>query len=139
MKNINLIYLLLLLTIVSCKKEFVEIPTVETPKSTAGSFRELSPEANFDWSTQKEVAVSILGLSTQVPINRTLRISSLDGEAVYFTGLYLMEKSSILTIKVPSAVSDIKVTYGAIEKSIKIASGKSTFSFMPDVVEVPAQ
>lgn len=49
-----------------------------------------------------------------------------------------MEASSVIHIKVPSAVSDIKVTYGAIEKSVKIASGKSVFNFMPDVVGVSA-
>jgi hypothetical protein len=141
MKFQNLIYAFLLITLVSCKKEFLEQPntTVDAPTSTASSFRELTPEENFDWATQKDVSVGILGLTTKVPINRTLKITSLDGNAVYYTGLYLMETSSILKIKVPSAVSDIKVTYGAIEKSIKIASGKSTFSFMPDVVEVPAQ
>jgi hypothetical protein len=140
MKFKNLIYAFLLITLVSCKKEFLEQLDAKADASTttANSFRELSPEANFDWATQKDVSVSILGLTTKVPINRTLKITSLDESAVYYSSLYLMAASSVIHIKVPSAVSDIKVTYGAIEKSVKIASGKSVFNFMPDVVDVTA-
>ena len=139
MKIKNLFYVLLLLTIVSCKKEYVELPEVTSPNEKATSFRELNTQENFDWATQKNVSISVQGLKTQVPINRTIKVSSADGKTIYYTGLYLMETSNVLAIKVPSPVTEVKVTYGSIEKIVKIASNKANFSFMPEVVEIPAQ
>jgi hypothetical protein len=129
----NLIYALLLLTLISCKKEILDQPETIVSKTEATSFRELEAQESFDWATEKNIALKVDGLPTAVPIERTIKVSSVDGTVTYYTGSYLMATTSTIQVKVPAAVKELKVSYGAIEKKVNIVAGKASFNFMPEL------
>lgn len=129
----NLIYALLLLTLVSCKKEILDQPETIATQSQATSFRELEAQESFDWATEKNIALKVDGLPTAVPIERTIKVSSVDGAVTYYTGSYLMATTSTIQVQVPAAVKELKVSYGAIEKKVNIVAGKASFNFMPEL------
>ncbi len=117
--------------LVSCKKDLIEKAEKNQVTKTATVFKEIKTSDGFDWSTQKDVELSIVGMETNTPIYNTLRITSVDGNSIYNTMFYKMESSSKIRVILPSAINEFKVEYGSIKKVVKVISGKADFDFLP--------
>lgn len=131
MKNYILIFLALGMGLVSCKKDLIEKAEKNQVTKTATVFKEIKTSEGFDWSTQKSVELSIIGMETITPIHNTLKITSIDGKTIYNTLFYKMETSSKIRLILPSTINEFKVEYGSIQKVVKVSSGKADFNFLP--------
>lgn len=104
-----------------------------TNPTTPNSFQERNVAPTFDWSTSRDLTLSIQGLPTVNPINRTLVVVDQEGRVVY-KETWQMSASGTVNLNLPSYMSEITVRYGAIEKVVAIESnGTASFSFIPTV------
>jgi archaellum biogenesis protein FlaJ (TadC family) len=131
MKNYIIIFLAFGMGLVSCKKDLIEKAEKNQVTKTATVFKEIKTSDGFNWSTQKDVELSIVGMETNTPIYNTLRITSVDGNSIYNTMFYKMETSSKIKVILPSEINEFKVEYGSIKKVVKVISGKADFDFLP--------
>jgi hypothetical protein len=135
MKNHILIFLAFGMGLVSCKKDLIEKAEKNQVTKTATVFKEIKTSDGFNWSTQKDIELSITGMETNTPIYNTLRITSVDGNSIYNTMFYKMENSSKIKVILPSAINEFKVEYGSIKKVVKVISGKADFDFLPVITD----
>ncbi len=131
MKNYIIIFLAFGMGLVSCKKDLIEKAENDQVTKTATVFKEIKTSDGFNWSTQKEVELSIIGMETNTPIFNTLRITSVDESSIYNTMFYKMETSSKIKVILPSSINEFKVEFGSIKKVVKVISGKADFDFIP--------
>jgi len=131
MKNYIIIFLAFGMGLVSCKKDLIEKAEKNQVTKTATVFKEIKTSDGFNWSTQKDIELSITGRETNTPIYNTLRITSVDGNSIYNTMFYKMETSSKIKVILPSEINEFKVEYGSIKKVVKVISGKADFDFLP--------
>ncbi|MBP7510446.1 MAG: hypothetical protein KA981_00875 [Bacteroidia bacterium] len=116
------------MALVSCKKNLPE-PSPITPTIKATKVGELKASESFDWKTTKDVEINIKGLNTLTPINRTLVVSTVDGKSVFYRAQQLMSLSSTISLIIPATVTEIKVNYGTISKTVSISGNKFQFDY----------
>lgn len=116
------------MALVSCKKNLPE-PSPITPTIKATKVGELKASESFNWKTTKDVEINIKGLNTLTPINRTLVVSTVDGKSVFYRAQQLMSLSSTISLVIPATVSEIKVNYGTISKTVSISGNKFQFDY----------
>jgi hypothetical protein len=116
------------MALVSCKKNLPE-PSPVTPTIKATKVGELKASESFNWKTTKDVEINIKGLNTLTPINRTLIVSTVDGKSVFYRAQQLMSLSSTISLVIPATVSEIKVNYGTISKTVSISGNKFQFDY----------
>ena len=130
MKNNSLlVFLLLGILTVSCRKDIKNSPTPLPPKATKVS--ELIATENFKWKTSKTMVLNVVGLNTSIPVSRTLIVSSVDMKEIYFKNLQLMSQTNVSTFVIPSKVTEVLISYGKISKKITLSGTIIQFNYTP--------
>ncbi|WP_209332126.1 hypothetical protein [Lunatimonas salinarum] len=114
------------LSFTSCMPDPIEegpSDIVETPLSGL-----VASEA-FEWSTFKEVEVSVTGLPLPALVERRLTLMTGDGD-VFFSGLQSMSEDFKMVFSLPNHISTLKMTYGEIEKEVTIESAKVVLDYL---------
>lgn len=115
----------------ACSKDGNNTPNNSTPEK----FQDLNVSSSFDWRTNQDVQLQIIGLPTVNTIERTLIVKNQDGETVY-KQTWEMSESGSLSITLPKYMTELTVEYGSIEEQVEINSiGDAVFSFIPTVVD----
>jgi hypothetical protein len=104
-----------------------------TPPVT--NFKDIKTNDNFKWETTQSVTFQVTGLASPRAISKTLKVTSLDGNAVYFSRLQDVSASFSVTLKLPAAVTKVRVVYGSIVKDISIVNKTIKFDY---ITAVPA-
>lgn len=117
------------IALTGCRKE-----EDEQPDRTIISLQNLKASDSFSWTTGKNVALSITGLPTTIPIESTLRISLPDG-SVLLERLHRMDENVTLHLTMPSSVSLIHLTFGTDTHLATVTNGQAFFSFIPAIQE----
>jgi hypothetical protein len=119
MKKVSLIlFVLLVVTLISCKKESnVVVPPEET------ALEEVVFPSNFDWKTYKQVSISVTGYA-----NSLLEIIS--DEGVVYQRVFL-EKNTPYSGKfsVPSYESTVQLKYMGQLVDVDLGSGSISHQF----------
>ncbi|HBG24658.1 MAG: hypothetical protein A2X17_03500 [Bacteroidetes bacterium GWF2_41_61] len=129
-KNIVLIILISTLGLLSCIKQ--NLPDPGTTPEDKTKLADAKVPDSFNWSTSKNVEVSITGLPTVVPIKNTLTITLPDGSKLY-NAYHDMSVNLKLTLVVPATVTQLKLKFGTYDETLNIANNKAAFSFIPVV------
>ena len=125
MKKLVFIFILLIITLISCKK--VDINPSDTPKPT----KELIVNSNFDWKTSKEITLNIIGLKSISPqIQNTLYVKSSIGDTTYYMDILVMNADYIIKFTVPTTETKIVLVYGSKTKTIDLLSNEITFDYI---------
>lgn len=130
MKNLTLIAtLFFLIGIVACKKNLNESPLPSNNVAKATKVEELKASPNFKWNTNKTVTIQVAGLKTITPVNRTLKITSLDGKTIYFQANQTMDVSNSHTFSIPTKITEVMVSYGKITKILNTTGTSINFNY----------
>jgi hypothetical protein len=135
MKKLILLVALVPVLLSSCKKDLIEKANLDSTQKVTTEFKKLNVKQDFDWSSVKLVDFKVQGLQTMATINRTLKVSSLDGKATYFTATHQMDQDMLTKITLPKSVKEVKVTYGSIEKVVSSTTSEIKFDFIPASTE----
>ena len=131
MKKLILLVALVPVLLSSCKKDLIEKANLNSTRKVTTEFKKLNIKQDFDWSSVKLVDFKVQGLQTMATINRTIKVSSLDGKATYFTATHQMDKDMLTKITLPKNVKEVKVTYGSLEKVVSSITTELKFDFIP--------
>jgi len=125
MKKLVFIFILLIITLISCKK--VDINPSDTPKPT----KELIVNSNFDWKTSKEITLNIIGLkSVNSQILNILYVKSSIGDTTYYMDILVMNADYIIKFTVPTTETKIVLVYGSKTKTIDLLSNEIAFDYI---------
>lgn len=116
----------------SCKKLENPIPNEPSNPGGVSKFSDLKTNPNFNWSTEKDFTIEVLGLKTLSPVKGTLTIISSDGKSTIYKGNHLMEESFTINTKVAINLKEVKLTFGSIEKSYTISGNKLQVDYIID-------
>ncbi|MCC5937829.1 MAG: hypothetical protein JJU34_11165 [Lunatimonas sp.] len=83
----------------------------------------------FEWSTYKDVEISVKGLPLPTRIERRLTLLTGGGD-VFYAGLQSMSEDFKMSFSLPNHVNTLKMTYGDIEKEVTIESGKVVLDYL---------
>lgn len=133
MKKLSIIAAITLFALTSCKKDLMNQVTPTDNPTKVTQFKEIKANPNFDWKTSKQLAFSVSGLKTSVPIVKTLKVTSLDGKVSYLTILHQMDQNLQTNIILPVDTKEIMVNYGAITKKYSTLAGSIQFDFLPEL------
>lgn len=126
MKKLVFIVILLVITLISCKKVDVN-PSDNSPKST----KELIVNSNFNWKTSKEITLNVIGLkSVNSQIQNTLYVKSSIGDTTYYNDILVMNTDYIIKFTVPTTETKIVLVYGSKTKTIDLLSNEITFDYI---------
>jgi hypothetical protein len=129
-KNITLIILISSIGLLSCIKQ--NLPDPGTTPEDKTKLADAKVPDSFNWSTSKNVEVSITGLPTVVPIKNTLTITLPDGSKLY-NAYHDMSANLKLTLVIPATVTQLKLKFGTYDETLNITNNKAAFSFIPVV------
>ncbi len=127
---ITVIILMSTLWLLSCIKQ--NLPDPGTTPTNVTKLADAKVPDNFNWSTSKNVEISITGLPTVVPVKNTLTITLPDGSKLYNV-YHDMSANLKLKLVVPSTVTQLKLMFGAYNETLNIVNNKADFSFIPVV------
>ena len=127
---ITVIILMSTLWLLSCIKQ--NLPDPGTTPTNVTKLADAKVPDNFNWSTSKNVEISITGLPTVVPVKNTLTITLPDGSKLYNV-YHDMSANLKLKLVVPSTVTQLKLVFGAYNEILNIVNNKADFSFIPVV------
>jgi hypothetical protein len=71
----------------------------------------------------------VKGTKTITPVNRTLKITSLDGKTCYFQVNQAMDLSNSHTFIIPSKITEVLVSYGKISKILNTTGSNINFNY----------
>lgn len=120
-----------LLALTACKKE---VDTPEGLGKKANSFNELKPSEAFNWSTGKEVQVTLSGYNTSRNGMGMLKIYGEDN-AIYFQGSHQNDQTFMGKIVVPAHVMSVRMSYGITEKTLDITGNQVINSLVPNIID----
>jgi hypothetical protein len=135
MKKLILLVALIPVLLSSCKKDLIEKANLDSTQKVTTEFKKLNVKQDFDWSSVKLIDFKVQGLQTMATINRTLKVSSLDGKEIYFTCTHQMDQNLETKISLPKTVKNVKVIFGTIEKEVVLSSNEINFNFLPTSTE----
>lgn len=121
-KNVLLLITAIMLIASSCHKIDDIQPVIEPT-----DVKENTYPAAFDWSTTREVAIEITGLTALPDIRQVLTIQSPGGN-VYLKQLILINQDFVAAITIPSTESEVMMQCGNIHSTIPVTEGKVNFS-----------
>lgn len=116
----------LLITLNSCVKE----PDPASQNPNVSSFTEIRTGPTFNWDATQSVTLEVAGLATPNVIKKTLRVTSLDGSAVYFSKLQTLSENLSTPFVMPTSVIRVKVVYGVIVKEVNIVNKTIKFDYL---------
>jgi hypothetical protein len=124
MKNVNLLFLLVIFLVISCQK------TDHTEPPLPDNLNDLKVSNGFSWSTDKPVSLTITGLPTVIPYVSKLTVSLEDGSELISMS-HAMDQNLTLDLKVPSTEKTLRVKFSSTEYLIPINGTIAEFSFIP--------
>lgn len=122
--NITILALALIIAVSSCKKT-----TTPTPAVAVTKFTDIKAPATFNWSTVQKVNFQVAGFSAVSNEKNTLKVTSTDGQKVYFTQFQSMSDNVNTSFSVPRNTTSLLVTFGSIQKTVNIDGGKALFTY----------
>lgn len=134
MKKLFLIALIPVL-LSSCKKDLIEKANLDTTQKVTTEFKKLNVKEDFDWNSSSMVDFKVQGMQTLSIINRTLKVSSVVGNEIYFVSTHQMDQNLETKISLPKTVKSVKVSYGSLEKEVTISSNEINFDFLPVAIQ----
>jgi hypothetical protein len=130
MKAAKLIAIILFTSVVSISCVKQNLPDAGTLPTDKQKLADAKVPSDFNWSTGKNVELTITGLPTILPVKNTLTISLPDGNKLY-NAYHEMSVNLKLTLVVPATVNELKLKYGSFDEILKIVNNKAEFSFIP--------
>mgnify|MGYP006180569677 CR=1 FL=1 len=86
--------------------------------------------SSFNWSTQKNVEINVNGIKPLAGEHNVLKVSSIDGKSVFFSGNYSMADNISEKINIPRLNTQVRVSFGSINKIVTIENNQINFSYL---------
>jgi hypothetical protein len=132
--NKYLVLTLLIASFISCKKDSIEI---NDPKEEIKELNNINTSSSFNWSTQHNITFMVEGLKPLANEYNVLKVSSIDGKSVFFSGNYSMADDVSEKINIPRINTQVRVSFGSINKIVTIENNQINFSYLfNDTTEV---
>lgn len=125
--NKYLVLTLLIASFISCKKDSVEI---DVPKEEVKELNDIKASSSFNWSTQQNVSFNVQGFKPLANEFNVLKVASVDGKSIFFSGNYSMADNVSEQINIPRLNGQVRVSFGSINKIITIENNQINFSYL---------
>ena len=125
--NKYLVLTLLIASFISCKKDSIE---TDGPKEEVKELNDIKASSSFNWSTQQNVSFNVEGFKPLASEYNVLKVSSVDGKSVFFSGNYSMADNVSEKISIPRLNTQVRVSFGSINKIVTIENNQINFSYL---------
>ena len=84
-------------------------------------FSAIAANRTFNWSSTKQINLSVTGLKTVNTINGTFSVIDAKTGAKFYSGLHKLSDNLSLKLTIPTATDSLQIRFGSIKKNYSAA------------------